>query len=188
MHIITPPWTEGRHTICTSPCHLMFNAHSNKLPTAETEQVMCLVYGPGSLKQDGLFLVVAWQLLSHTPPRALIGMADILLRRSHPPNKKKKKKKNAPQQTEIDPNSARQPAGTADPCTELVCHARGQTPSGPGDSTKQDRWKWMDVNKTSSAPAFHLNSASVTKINDFSGLFFTFLLCSEAEKAHIDFN
>ena len=138
MHIITPPWTEGRHTICTSPCHLMFNAHSNKLPTAETEQVMCLVYGPGSLKQDGLFLVVACQLLSHTPPRALIGMADILPRRSHPPKKKKKKKKCAAtdrNRSELCPATSRNcrslhracvPRSRADPLGAGRLHQAGQ--------------------------------------------------------------
>lgn len=45
MHIITPPWMEGQHTIWTSPCHLMFYAHTNELPHAEIVQVMCLFIG-----------------------------------------------------------------------------------------------------------------------------------------------
>lgn len=45
MHIIIPPWMEGQQTICTSPCHLMFYAHSNEPTRAETVQVMCLFMG-----------------------------------------------------------------------------------------------------------------------------------------------
>ncbi|KAI4816218.1 hypothetical protein KUCAC02_008553, partial [Chaenocephalus aceratus] len=74
----------------------------------------------------------------------------FLLRRSHP-----KMRRNG---TEIDLISARQPDGTADPCTKRVPRYSRQTPSGPGGFTKQDRRNRMDENKTSSAPAFLLNS------------------------------
>ncbi|KAK5900618.1 hypothetical protein CgunFtcFv8_025564 [Champsocephalus gunnari] len=87
--------------------------------------------------------------------------------------------------TEIDLISARQLDGTADPCTKRVPHYSRQTPSGPGGFTKQDRRNRMDENKTSSAPAFLLNSKCVTEINDISELFSTSLLCMKAKNAPI---
>lgn len=68
---------------------------------------------------------------------------------------------------------------------QVVCHVSGQTPSGPGGFAERDRRNRVDANKTSSAPAFHLNSECVAKMTDFvSKLFLSFLLCNKAKKTH----
>lgn len=53
MHILTSPWMGGQHTICTSPCYLMFYAHTDELSSCRDSAGDVSVVGPGSLKQKG---------------------------------------------------------------------------------------------------------------------------------------
>lgn len=67
MHIITPPWMEGQHTICTSPSTLCFmHILMSFLMPRLWRWCVCLWAGLIKTEREWTSLVVPWQLLLHS--------------------------------------------------------------------------------------------------------------------------
>lgn len=168
-----------QHTICTSPCHRMFYAHTNDLPCVESAGDVS-VYGLGLLKQKGKGLLKyclgSFSYIAVHPYRYSW----------HPA--KEELSQNVPRETEIDLNSAQQPANILQIPAPSVSHAflRGP-PRGLG--TPPSRWHQRGWIRKRSLP--HRLSTRVLQVSQRLMIFvdyFWLLASNHATKAHSEFN